>query len=114
MRHLALILFLSLACTSCLVSSQSDTSYEGKHVDQSTLDKVKPGVTKEFVEAAFGEPSKTEALSEGKELWTWSYTKTSKSHGHVFLLFATSNNTKEERSVCVQFADGVVTKSWRN
>ncbi|MFM9997080.1 MAG: hypothetical protein ACKVU4_14925 [Phycisphaerales bacterium] len=93
----------------CLIGSSSHTTYSGRYVSGSDLDRVVPGYTTgDEVLDLLGEPSSRREDDDGSELWRWTYRKTHSSHGHVLLLFSGRSRTETNGAVSVTLRDGVV------
>jgi len=129
-RHLllALTVLTLLPLQSCLFGSTSQTTQEGRVVSDETLSRVTPGSSPTFVRGLLGEPTdivpdeiKKPGKKEGEtiiekrgELWRYSYSKSTKSSGAVFLIFGSSSKSEEKGTVYVEFQKGQVTKTWRD
>ncbi len=107
---------LILPMTGCLVSGSSKSSYEGEYFGSRTVAQIKAGkTTKEWVLATLGEPTHRSTLSDGSELWRWSYEKKESSSGYVFLFAGGSSHSETRKTAFVQFdTDGIVTKAWQD
>ena len=103
------------AGTGCLVSGSNVEKTTGNFVAPSTLDQIKPGkTTAAWVRATLGAPSSQGKLDDGSEVWKYEYTEKRESDTAVFLIFGGSNKTEKNRTVFVEFKDGVVTNAWRS
>lgn len=99
----------------CLVSGHSNTTMSGAYVGPTTFSQVEPGVTtEEWVLAAFGKPTERTTLSDGTDLLKWSYSRTKRGSGSVFLLYGGSNSSESQGAAFVQVRDGLVVKAWRD
>ena len=107
-----LTLMLPLMLSGCLFGSESKTEYHGKYVSAEDLQKVS-GFSKDEVLELFGEPTAITEVDLDTELWSWSYSKVTRSSGFIFLIYSTSNKHSEDGAVYVRFRDGVVEKAWR-
>lgn len=105
------VLLLTPVLGGCLVGSSNRTTYSGRYVSPSALDRVEPGyTTQDEVLDLLGEPSSRREHDDGSELWRWAYRKTHSSRGHVLLLFSSSSRTETNGAVSVTLHDGVVTE----
>jgi len=107
-------LLLSALLPGCLITSSGDTSYSGQHISAETFEKVEAGTSKGFVLATFGEPSARTTLEDGSEVWRWTYTENRSSSGTVIFLLNSSSRKETQHNTFVEFADGVVARSWRD
>lgn len=99
----------------CLINSHSSTSYTGRFISPTALEKIEVGKTKtDFVKATLGEPTCRSTLDDGSEVWRYDYKKTTSGSGTVFLLFNGDNHTEKQGSTYVMFKDGVVAEKWRD
>lgn len=99
----------------CLVSGTRQVRTEGRFVGAETLSMIEPGVTDAaWVRAVLGEPTGVHTLpGDGREVWIWEYTKTRRAQTEVLVVFDGSKSTVTQQRVFVEFADGVVTRAWR-
>ena len=125
---LVLSIFVVLPLQSCLFGSSTQTTQEGRVVSDETLNRVTPGSSPNFVRGLLGEPTdivpdeeKRPGKKEGEtiivkkgEVWRYSYSKSTKSTGAVFLIFGSSSKSQEKGSVYVEFKAGQVIKTWRD
>lgn len=125
---LGLALAALLPLQSCLFGSTTQTTQEGRMVSNETLARVTPGSSPAFVRGLLGEPTDIvpdEIKKPGKksgetitqkigEVWRYSYSKSTKSSGAVFLIFGSTSKSQEKGTVYVEFKDGQVTKTWRD
>lgn len=111
---LALGLSAAVASTGCLASGSSRSTSSGRFIGDDTVSKIEPGVTtREWIRAVLGEPSSAATLSDGRtEVWKWEFSETKASRGAVFLLFRSSTNRTTQRTVYVEFEEGVVRRAW--
>ena len=106
---------LCLLLPSCLAGSHTTSNHTGKYVSPDTLAQVKPGEQRATVEAMLGAPSSRVDLADGSQVWKWAYKIDSTSHGRVFLLFNTNDETTKEGAAYVEFdPNGTVVKTWRD
>ncbi len=104
-----------LASSGCLIHSHNRTEYSGKYVGSATFDRIEEGKsTSEYVLATLGEPTSRSPLSDGTEVWKWTYRRTHDSSGSVFLIYGGSGHSENEGSAFVVVKDGLVTKKWRD
>jgi outer membrane protein assembly factor BamE (lipoprotein component of BamABCDE complex) len=117
MKRTCLALFLSsLALTpACVViSTGGHEEVSGQYVSAETLGQVQPGSTQEYVLSLLDEPTTKTVLSDGTEIWKWTYSSTASSKSSLLFLFNAERNTKRHHNSYIQFEDGVVSKSWRD
>jgi outer membrane protein assembly factor BamE (lipoprotein component of BamABCDE complex) len=99
----------------CLIGSHSSSRSSGTYVGPATLAQIKPGQTRQdFVLATLGEPTRKTTMSDGAELWRYSYSRSSASSGHVLVLLSASSKEQSEAVTFVQFRDGVVERAWQD
>jgi outer membrane protein assembly factor BamE (lipoprotein component of BamABCDE complex) len=116
-RKLALALVvpaLVAGLQSCIINASSKTSQTGKYVSNETFKQIQPGTQQEYVLALIGEPSTKTQLSDGTEIWRWTYRETKNSSGAVIFLINTDTQNESEKSSYVQMESGVVTKAWQD
>ena len=90
--------------------------YEGTSISDELLERVNPGkTTGEWVEAVFGEPSKKTPLSDGTEIWRWTYKPVAQEVSVVSLFGGGSEKEPKLASttVYVQLRDGIVIDKWK-
>lgn len=105
---------LATSLTGCLIGSNERETLAGKQVSDATFNRIQPGVTTtEWIQGTLGEPSTKSTLSDGTEVWKWSYTKTKASSGTVLFLFGGSSSKTTAGSAYVEAKNGIVTKAWR-
>jgi len=111
---IALGVSAAVASTGCLASGSSRSTVSGRFIGEDTVSKIEPGVTtREWVRAVLGEPTSAATLTDGRtEVWKWEFSETRASRGAVFLLFRSSTNRTTQRTVYVEFEDGVVRRAW--
>lgn len=116
MTRLVLVALLAICLlnTGCLVGGHSAVKREGTYVSASTVEQIEPGKTsKAWVRAVIGDPSERVHVDDAHEIWKYPYTETKDSSGYVFLIFETSDQKVTHGTFFVEFADDVVTKTWR-
>jgi outer membrane protein assembly factor BamE (lipoprotein component of BamABCDE complex) len=111
---LALLALVGAVLPGCVINSENTTKIEGKSVDAETFAQIQPGQTKQFVVNLLGEPSHTLPPAAGAEVCQWQYTETKSSHGSIIFLINSENKTITEKSVSVEFKDGLVTRAWQD
>lgn len=90
--------------------------YEGTNISDELLERVNPGkTTGEWVEAVLGEPSKKTPLSDGTEIWRWTYKPVAQEVSVVSLFGGGSEKEPKLASttVYVQLRDGIVIDKWK-
>jgi outer membrane protein assembly factor BamE (lipoprotein component of BamABCDE complex) len=99
----------------CLVSSTSHETFSGTQVNEATFGQIQSGVTtKQWVEGTLGQPTQKTPLSDGGEIWKWSYSKVRQSSGAILFIFGGSSTTTTGGAAYVEFgSDGVVRRAWR-
>jgi outer membrane protein assembly factor BamE (lipoprotein component of BamABCDE complex) len=112
---LSLVLSTLLLAPACVViSTDGHEEISGQYVSAETLAQIQTGSTQEYVISLLDEPTSKTALSDGTEIWKWTYSSSSSSSSHLLFLINAEKNTKNHHSSYVQFENGVVTKSWRD
>jgi outer membrane protein assembly factor BamE (lipoprotein component of BamABCDE complex) len=109
------LLAATIACAGlpgCLAVHQTDTTISGTKIPPATFAQIEPGKSKEFVVGLLGEPSVKVKMDGGGELWKWRYSETHKDNSGLIFVFMSKNETKVEKTCCVEFTEGVVTKVW--
>jgi outer membrane protein assembly factor BamE (lipoprotein component of BamABCDE complex) len=110
---LSLALIPLAACS--IVESENRVSFSGNYVPADSFSRVVVGEsTPAFVEATLGEPSARTALEDGAEIWRWDYVVNSSGSGRLLLVFDGRSSSQKKRAAYVQFADGVVSRKWRD
>ena len=95
----------------------SSVTYDGKGlmVSQTTLDQIEPGkTTKGKLLALLGEPTRKEELSDGAELYTYSYVKKTEKNVTVLLLLAMHEDGEDRNLLYFEIEDDVVRKFWQD
>ncbi len=95
----------------------STVSYSGKGamVSQKTLDQIEPGKTSKVkLLALLGEPTRKKELSDGSELYTYSYVKKTTNNVAVFLVLAMHEDDEKHDSLYFEIENDVVRKFWRD
>lgn len=97
----------------------STVSYSGKGamVSQKTLDQIEPGKTSKVkLLALLGEPTRKKELSDGSELYTYSYSYVKKTINDVavFLVLGMHEDDEKHDSLYFEIEDDVVRKFWRD
>jgi outer membrane protein assembly factor BamE (lipoprotein component of BamABCDE complex) len=98
----------------CLVGQSKKTEFAGNYVSPTTLQTIKPGMPLTDAIALMGEPTSRGAMSDGSEVCRWSYTRTDKGAGYVFLIFGGSDSTKRTMTTLVQSRGGVIERVWQD
>ena len=95
----------------------STVSYaeKGAMVSQKTLDQIEPGKTSKVkLLALLGERTRKKELSDGSELYTYSYVKKTTNNVAVFLVLAMHEDDEKHDSLYFEIEDDVVRKFWRD
>jgi outer membrane protein assembly factor BamE (lipoprotein component of BamABCDE complex) len=111
------LLSIVLAATllpACIINANSHTTRSGKYISTETIQRVEAGKDAEYVLAVLGDPSSKQVLSDGTEIWKWSYRERRNSSGGVFLLVSSDKTTETERSTYVEMKDGKVARAWQD
>lgn len=110
-----LVLMVIAVVPGCLVSGSRKVSTEGRYVGAETLSMIEPGVTDAgWVRAVLGEPTGVHPLQgDGREVWIWEHSRTRHAETEVLVVFDGKKSTVTRQRVFVEFADGVVTRAWR-
>lgn len=98
----------------CLVAQSKKSEVAGNYVSPETLASIKPGMPLSDAIAFMGEPSSRGTLSDGAEVCRWSYTRTDKGAGYVFLIFAGSDDKQRSMTTFVQARGGVIERVWQD
>ncbi|MBX3386358.1 MAG: outer membrane protein assembly factor BamE [Phycisphaeraceae bacterium] len=103
-------------CTSgCLITGSNHQTVAGSYVGVETMEQIRPGqTTAEWVEATLGMPTSRQTLTDGAEIWRYSYTRTKSGHGAVLLLFSHRDSNTQTHSTIIEFRDGVVQRAWQD
>ena len=84
-------------------------------VSQKTLDQIEPGKTSKVkLLALLGEPTRKKELSDGSELYTYSYVKKTTNNVAVFLVLAMHEDDEKHDSLYFEIENDVVRKFWRD
>jgi outer membrane protein assembly factor BamE (lipoprotein component of BamABCDE complex) len=117
-RVAILPLFLAaplLALSGCLVANSSTERRTGDYISNNTWSQIEPGKTsKEWVRSVVGEPTTTTRLTDGTEIWKYSYSIHSDKSNGVFLIYGSDEKTIIDGNAFVEFKDNVVSKNWRD
>src|SRR5262249_4578870 len=105
---------LAILASSCIITSNAHTSRSGKYVSAETLAHVEPGKSQEYVIAVLGDPTSKTSLSDGTEIWRWTWRERKTSSGAVLFVIDADKSSENEHSTYVEFRDGVVSKSWQD
>jgi outer membrane protein assembly factor BamE (lipoprotein component of BamABCDE complex) len=97
---------------ACLVVHDNATTVSGQKISPDTFAQVVPGKSQAFVLGLLGEPSAKVKLDGGGERWKWRYSETKKTSSGFIFVFINKDETRFEKTCCVEFADGVVTRAW--
>lgn len=107
---LALVL---LVCSGCLATRRSDTTTRGREIATGELAGLTEGkTTRADIVGAFGAPTQTLALGEGKELLVYVYEQEEKAHGSIFLLYGWNSTTTRVVRFNFELQDGVLARYW--
>jgi outer membrane protein assembly factor BamE (lipoprotein component of BamABCDE complex) len=112
---LCTLLVATIACAGlpgCLVVRDNGTTISGTKIPPATFAQIEPGKSKAFVAGLLGEPSIKVKMDGGGELWKWRYSETHKDSSGLIFVFMSKNETKMEKTCCVEFTEDVVTKVW--
>ncbi len=98
----------------CVASCHERTDLSGTLITDASLQQVVAGeTTREWLIAAFGEPTRTEHLSDGTELVHYTYSESTHGSLAVLMLFyATSEKSGRQAVVYFEVKDGVVQRYW--
>lgn len=93
-------------------------AYEGTFISEAMMDLVEEGETSgEWVLAVFGEPDFRAALSNGEEIWRWTYRPVRHQSALLDLFNIGDDEEKEPRpehvTAFVTVRDGMVVSKWR-
>lgn len=117
-RHVVLDLTIAaflFTATGCLVGTSNKVQESGTAVGDSTLRQVEIGKTTEsWLIATLGPPSTRAKVSDqpGVEVFSYNHKVVRNSKGHIFLLYAGSNQKLESSRTFFELHDGVVAKYW--
>jgi outer membrane protein assembly factor BamE (lipoprotein component of BamABCDE complex) len=112
--HLLSLLLLAPLVPACIINANSHTTQSGKFVSPDTVQRLEPGKGADYVTALLGEPSSKQALSDGTEIWKWSYRERKTSSGAVFLIVDSDQTTEVERATYVELKDSKVVRAWQD
>lgn len=92
-------------------------TYSGSYVSERLFEQIKIGVTRdEWILAVLGEPDARSSLSDGTELWRWTYQPASQ-QGSLLTVWQTGGkdepNVKQSITI-VEFRNGLVSAKWRD
>ena len=99
---------------ACLIHADTSTSYSGKYVSETTLERVEIGMTKNAARALLGEPSESVDVDEETDIWVWRYSEHSVRESHVFLVLSSDSNTERDGASYVEFRGDSVVRTWRD
>jgi outer membrane protein assembly factor BamE (lipoprotein component of BamABCDE complex) len=112
---LALILSsLPLGQACVMISTGGHEEVSGQYVSAETLAQIQPGSTQEYVMSLLDEPTTKTVLSDGTEIWKWTYSSTASSRSSLLFVLNAEKNTKRHHNSYIQFEGGLVTKAWRD
>jgi outer membrane protein assembly factor BamE (lipoprotein component of BamABCDE complex) len=99
----------------CLISGGSHKSASGTYVGRTALNQIEVGqTTGDWVRGVLGEPNTISVLDDDSQIWRWDWSRKSRSHARVFLLFGGSSSVDSSGSAWVQVRDGVVVQKGRD
>ena len=111
---LAIAVALSILCSGCLITSDTQQHRSGNYVADSTFSQIQPGrTTAGWVRATLGAPTTIESLDEGTQIWKYVYTERRESNGSVFLIFGGHDANETNHTAFVEIRNGLVVKAWR-
>lgn len=91
-------------------------TYEGTYVSEALFDQIDEGKTSgEWVLAALGEPDAMTSLSDGTELWRWSYQPVTQ-QGALITVWQTGGKDEpniKQSITLIQLKNGLVAAKWR-
>lgn len=111
------LLLAALALTAfpaCIINANSHTTRSGKYISAETVQRLEPGKDQDYVLALLGDPSSRQTLSDGTEIWKWTYRERKNSSGAVFLIIDSDATTEVERSTYVELQHGQVVRAWQD
>ncbi|MDX2115843.1 MAG: hypothetical protein SFZ24_09545 [Planctomycetota bacterium] len=91
-------------------------SYNGTYISDALLERVEPGTTRaDWILAVFGEPDQRAMLTDGTEIWKWTYRPSSQELSMVSL-FGNSEDkpASAARNVFVHLAENTVLEAWHD
>ena len=105
----------SLPLAGCVViDTNSHTERSGTEISPTTLAQIEPGKPTEFVIALVGEPSSRTSLSDGTEIWKWTYREKRTSGGHILFVVDSDSTSEKTRTTYVEICAGQVVKAWQD
>jgi outer membrane protein assembly factor BamE (lipoprotein component of BamABCDE complex) len=111
---LAAAVALSVLCSGCLITSDTEQHRSGNYVADSTFSQIQPGrTTVGWVRATLGPPTTIESLEDGTQIWKYVYTERRESSGAVFLIFGGHDANETNHTAFVEIRNGLVVKAWR-
>lgn len=92
-------------------------TYAGTYVSEGMFEQIKVGATRgEWLIAVLGEPTARSVLSDGSELWRWTYQPVSQ-QGSLLTVWETGGEAEpdvKQSIAIVELRDDVVTAAWRD
>ncbi len=107
-------LLCSALLPGCLFHVKKDSDSTGRPISSSTMERVEPGASKEFVAGLFGPPTAKADSGEGREVWRWYYRRSTNRTGAFLFVFALDKHEEDTATVFVEFADERVVEVWRD
>jgi hypothetical protein len=114
LRTSSFLCILALAPACVVISTDGSEQIEGQYVSATTLEQIQRGSTQEYVLSLLSEPTSKTVLTDGTEIWKWSYSKSTSSKHSLLLLVDSEKCSTNRYNAYVQFEDGVVAKTWRD
>lgn len=115
-RNLIIITALALIGSilgGCVIARSTTMEERGRKIGESTLNQLEDQVTtQDWVRAVLGEPTRSEAVSEGKEVWVYEYMLKKENRVGVIVLLSSEDQKVESQSVFLEFQDGILSKHW--
>lgn len=112
---LTAVLAANLPLGGCIIGSHSDVKTTGSYIGPQSFTQIEPGTTTgEWVLATFGEPTSRSSLSDGTEVWKWTYSRVKTGRGSLLFVYGGSDRTETQGAAFVQLRDGLVINKWRD
>lgn len=108
----ALVLMCSIL-SGCVIARSTKVEEKGRKIGESTLSQLENQVTtQEWVRAVLGEPTRSETITEGTEVWVYEYMLKKENRVGVIVLLSSEDEKVESQSVYLEFNDGILSKHW--
>lgn len=113
MKKIAVMLFMSLLLTGCLLTVDSDSRNLASVWSEADVARIELGTTEAiWVSSTFGDPVTKLSYADGTEIWKYRNRSEKDTEVGLFLIFSVDVEEERTETLSVEFTDGVVTNYW--